>query len=127
MVPRKKIRAYLANLGGKQLDPCGTLRAATVVTKAYSGFVHGASPQIMECYGGNPPYFHTRGLVGSPRIPEYTKELWNYMYRGLRSHIFVAQAFDRRDCVEALIQQKTRFEALMGVDNSKKERKHNTS
>ena len=127
MAPRKKIRAYLANLGGKRLDPSGTAQAAKVVSKAYSGFVHGASPHIMESYGGSPPRFHTRGLAGSPRIPEYTRDLWNYMYRGLWSHISVSQAFGWKEHADALIKHKNRFESLAGVNYSNKRSDSNTS
>jgi len=77
MVPRKKIRAYLARIEGKGLDPSRAVQVTTVVSKVYSGFVHGASPHVMEIYGGNPPRFHTRGMTGTPKIEEYTRDLWN--------------------------------------------------
>lgn len=114
MVPRQKIRAYLARIQGKGLDPSRAVQVATVVGKVYSGFVHGASPHIMEIYGGNPPHFHTRGMAGTPKVAEYEQDLWNYMYRGLLSHIFVAKVFGAESHVEALIKHKLRFESLAG-------------
>jgi len=122
MVMRKNIRAYNTRILGDGLSPSEGLRAARVISKAFSGFVHGASPHIMESFGGNPPKFHTRGLRGSPRIPEYTRSLWNYMYRGLQSHIFVAKAFGAVSVFEGLQKHKKQFEALVGVDYSARPR-----
>jgi len=118
MIPRKKIRAYLAMVEGGT-NPSDALQDAKLIAKGYSGFVHGASPQIMESFGGNPPCFHTRGLLDSPRIPEYTRELWNYMFRGFHSHIIVAHAFGDNNCAEVLYKHLRRFESLAGVDYSK--------
>ena len=118
MVPRKMIRAYNARILGKNSDFNDGVHAATVVSKVFSGFVHGASPQIMESFGGRPPHFHTRGLGGSPRIPEYTCSLWNYMYRGFLSHILVASAFGAEELFKQLQRHKKRFEALAGVNYS---------
>ena len=114
MVPRKKIRAFLAEVDGKESNPSRTVDVTKVISKIYSGFIHGAAPHIMESYFGNPPHFHTHGMVSTPRIEEYTDDLWNYMYRGFLSHIFVAKAFGAEKHVEALIQKKKQFEALAG-------------
>lgn len=114
MVPRQKIRAYLANTEGNNANPNQAINVTKVLSKVYSGFVHGAAPHIMESYGGNPPHFHLNGMLGTPRISEYTQDLWNYMYRGLLSHIFVAKAFGSEVHVETLTKHKKQFEALMG-------------
>jgi hypothetical protein len=116
MVPRKKIRAYLARLEGKDLDASRAAQVTKVISKVYSGFVHGASPHIMEIYGGAPPHFHTRGMSGTPKITEYEQDLWNYMYRGLLSHIFAAKMFGSQKHVDALVKDKLRFESAMGKD-----------
>lgn len=65
MIPRKKIRAYLARIEGKALDPSRGIQLASTLSKGYSGFVHGASPHIMDLYGGNPPHFHIKGMLGT--------------------------------------------------------------
>ena len=114
MIPRKKIRAYLANMEGVALDPSRGVEVSRTISKTYSGFIHGASPHIMDCYGGNPPRFHTQGMLGTIRIDEYTQDLWNYMYRTFLSHIFVAKAFRAAEHVDILIQHKKRFEANTG-------------
>lgn len=114
MVPRQKIRAYLAQIGGGEFSASRSVDVTKVLSKVYSGFVHGAAPHILESYGGSPPHFHLRGMLGTPRIREYTCDLWNYMYRGFVSHIFVAKVFGSGSHVDELTKEKERFEALMG-------------
>jgi len=93
MVSRQKIRAYLARLPGSDLDPSTGVAASRTVNKAFSGYVHGASPQIMEMYGGNPLRFHVSGLRGSPLWEDHRNDLWNYFYRGICAFAFAAKAF----------------------------------
>ncbi len=81
MVSRQKIRAYLSKVEGEVLDPSRSIELSRTLNKTYSGFVHGASPQIMDLYGGTPPHFHVNGMLGTIRINETTNDLWNYMYR----------------------------------------------
>ena len=52
------------------------------LSKAYSGFVHAASTQILNMYGGYPPRFHIHGMRGTPHEVDHRKDLWNYFYRG---------------------------------------------
>ena len=93
MIPRKKIRAYIARVGNKAASPNAGLEAARTVSKAYSGYVHAASPQIMDMYGGNPPQFHTSGMKGTPLEDAHRDDLWNYFYRGILAFGFAASAF----------------------------------
>ena len=94
MVSRKKIRAYIARMEAVALDPSKGIELSRTVNKAYSGFVHGASPAIMDMYGGLPPRFHVRGMLGTVRIAEHHQDLWNYFYRGIIAFGFVAKAFE---------------------------------
>jgi hypothetical protein len=110
MIPRKKIRAYITNVERVALDPNRGIELSRTLSRTYSGFVHGASPHIMDMYGGNPPHFHTKGMLGTPRMEEYTDDLWNYMYRTFLSHIVVAKAPGAEKHVEILNQHKLRFE-----------------
>jgi hypothetical protein len=80
MIPRKKIRAYLARLEGSNIDPSRGIELSKTITKTYSGFIHGASPHIMDMYGGNPPRFHVTGMLGTPRIDEHADDIWNYFF-----------------------------------------------
>jgi len=91
MVQRKNIRAYIANNGGG--DPSSHIKASKTVHKADSGYVHAASPHIMDSYGGNPPHFHTDGMLGTPRETEYRWYLKNYFFRACSSFAIAAHAF----------------------------------
>lgn len=92
MIPRQKIRAYIAKCGG-HADPSAGAEAARTVSKTYSGYVHSASPQIMDMYGGDPPRFHVSGMRGTPLVDEHRNDLWNYYYRGILTFAFAAKAF----------------------------------
>jgi hypothetical protein len=60
MVKRDKIRAYVSrSLWGE--DPSRANLVNKIIAKAYSGFVHAASPHIMDMYGGLPPRFDVSG------------------------------------------------------------------
>ena len=83
MIPRKKIRAYIANSEYGTEDPSGAIHAARTVHKTDSGFVHASSPHIMDTYGGNPPRFHVSGMLGTVREAQYSNTIYNYFYRSL--------------------------------------------
>jgi hypothetical protein len=93
MVPRKKIRAYISRVEGAPIDPGREVELSPTLYKAYSGYVHAASPQIMDTYGGNPPKFHMRGMRETKRHREHRANLWNYFYRSLIAFSLVAKAF----------------------------------
>jgi hypothetical protein len=93
MIPREKIRAYIARLEGSGLDPSRGVAVTRTVTKAYSGYLHGASPHIMEMYGGDPPRFHVAGMLESPLYVHHEMDLRNQFYRGICSFGFAAKAF----------------------------------
>lgn len=113
MIPRRKINAYLARIDGTG-NPSRGVEVARTLQKAYSGYVHGASPHIMDMYGGRPAKFHTKGMLGTPKLKEYGEDLWNYMYRTFLSHIFVAKAFGAEKHVEILMKYKQKFEDNAG-------------
>lgn len=91
MVQRKSIRAYIAQHGGD--DPSGHIKAGKAVHRADSGYVHAASPHIMDSYGGSPPHFHTAGMLGTPREVEYRWYIKNYFFRSSMSFALAANAF----------------------------------
>ena len=78
--PRRKIRGYTNQVLGEGINPSRALRAGESISKTYSGFVHAASPQIMDMCGGDPPRFHLTGMNGTPRIAEHVEDAWNYYY-----------------------------------------------
>lgn len=115
MIPRKQIQAYLAKIEGVKIDPTKQQDAARTIYKAYSGYVHGASPHLMDLYVGNPPRFHTNGMLGTPKIQEHEDDLWNYVYRSFISHIAVGKALGAESHVTILTQHLDRFEHNAGM------------
>ena len=88
-VPRQKIRAYNARRAGP--NPSQQGKVFRTISKAYSGYVHVASPHVMDMYEGNPPRFHMRGMRGTPRQYEHQEDLWNYFYRGTKALVCAAK------------------------------------
>ena len=119
MIPRKKIRAYLAKIEGAYSNPSDTMEVLRTLSKAYSGFVHAASIHIMDMYGGNPRRFHLSGMLGTPRIKEYSDDLWNYYYRCLLSFVFAAKAFGDKKLVDYLEVYIKQYESISGTSYSK--------
>ncbi len=114
MVSRRKIRAYLARIEGVGLDPSRGAETMRTVSKIYSGFVHGASPHIMEMYYGDPPHFHVRGMLGTTRANEHREDLWNYFYRSIGSFAFSAKAFGDEALFESVLGYMRNFARASG-------------
>ncbi|MDB5422423.1 MAG: hypothetical protein JWR59_2370 [Brevundimonas sp.] len=112
-IARGDIRDWLGQrLGTPKDDP--SMKALRVVQQTYSGYVHAASPHIMDMCGGPQLRFHLRGMNGTPRIPEHVQDLWNYVYRGLLSANTVALTFGDAETATALRTALTDFEAASG-------------
>ena len=90
MIRREKIRAYVN--GDTGADSSRADIAGRVITKAYSGFVHAASPHIMDMYGGMPPRFDVKGEFKSYRMELHADDALNYFFRALHSMAFAAKA-----------------------------------
>lgn len=104
-IPRKKIRAYLAKKEA-EVGVSNQSRSAELkrtISNAYSGFVHGASPQIMDMYGGLPPRFYISGMLGHPQEQDNRRDLWNYFLRGLLSFSEVAQVFQDQTVEKSIV------------------------
>jgi hypothetical protein len=77
-VPSQKIHASIARTMSISINPSDAQAMTSVVQKTLSGYIHGAYPQIMEMYGGNPPHFHMHGMLGTPRMVEWTAQVISY-------------------------------------------------
>ncbi len=97
MIPRRKIRAHnsdvVASIPNSPFDPSRMNETSRTIDKAYSGYVHAASPQIMELYSGNPPHFHMSGTLGTPVEQAHRQDFCNYVYRSICVFGLVAKAF----------------------------------
>lgn len=109
--PRDKIVAYITRVfGGSTVNPSIAIDNARFMSKTYSGFVHAASPHIMDMFGGQPPHFHLSGMGGTPRVQQGRDDLWNYFYRGVTSAIAVGNAMGDAQAVAHLKRYKKHFE-----------------
>ena len=109
-VQRKEIGAYLARVVHKKPNDFAILSAGAALSSAYAGFVHAASPHIMDLYGGMPPRFQVEGMLNTPRMYENTQDAWNYFYRGLVSAAMVAAAIKEDELFLILETRIKKFE-----------------
>lgn len=116
MVPRKKIRAAIDRIVSGPKGSSKQLDALRTVSKAYSGYVHAASPQIMDMYGGNPPRFHMRGMHGTELHLDHRADLWNYFYRGISAFCFAAKAFGDDQLFNSISTFAKEFALVSGKD-----------
>jgi hypothetical protein len=116
--PRRKIQAYNVRILGAGINASKALDAGETVHKAFSGYVHAASPQIMDLCGGEPPKFHLTGMNGTPRVEEHVEDAWNYYYRGLIDTTLVAKALGDAELVEHLYKFIGQFEQASGTNFS---------
>lgn len=114
MTPRKKIQAWIARTEGSGLDPCRGMELSRTISKAYSGYIHAASPHIMDLYGGDPARFHMRGMLNTPRHDEHRADLWNYFYRGIMAFGFAAKAFGDDKLFDTIQEFTSEFARLSG-------------
>jgi hypothetical protein len=92
-VPRQKIRAYIAENSGKGINQNAMIEVGKTLHKAYSGYVHGGSPTIMEMYGGNPARFHVRGMGGTSTQNSFRSSMFNYYFRAFMAFYMSLVAF----------------------------------
>ncbi len=112
MIPRKKIRAFIANRDdGDDQNPSRAISVGTTLSKAYSGYVHGASPHIMEMFDGQPPRFQVSGVCNTSLVDAHKDDLWNYFYRGVCTFGFAAMAFDNRNAIEEIMSYLRKIDA----------------
>lgn len=111
---RKEIHAYLAEMESQFGDPKLIAETGRTLSKGYSGYVHAASPHIMELYGGNPPRFRLRGMRGSEFQTDHEEDIWNYFYRGILACSFGAMAIKANEIQADLMKFKRHFEEASG-------------
>jgi hypothetical protein len=102
MVSREKVRNYINQAG---LSPSESARAKLndrILTKAYSGFVHAASPHIMDMYAGVRPRADVSGSLKKHRFALQQNDAANYFYRGILTMALAAQAFSDEKLYRAM-------------------------
>jgi hypothetical protein len=88
-VPIRKIHATFGKLAKTEINPSDAQELLRTTHKAFSGYVHGAYPHIMEMFGGTQP--NLNGMLGTPRVDEWRGQLIGYVYRALMVSVFVAR------------------------------------
>jgi predicted HicB family RNase H-like nuclease len=102
-VPRRRIHAALSRMREAQTqNPSLDQAVSRALHQTFSGFVHGPYFHLMELFGGSEHRFHTRGLLGTPRIEECERNQVNYVYRSLVAVQAVAFLANRPDVVSRL-------------------------
>lgn len=112
MIPRDKIRAQVH--GSHPEDPSTATKAARILTKTYSGFVHLAAPHVMEVYRPDVGSFSVNGMLGTPRASQYHEDFWNYLYRGGMAFLAAAQAFGADQLREQISEGLRGFQQATG-------------
>jgi hypothetical protein len=113
MVSRQRIRAYLGRTNGTS-DSSSKVEALRTVAKVYSGYVHGASPHIMDMYGGDPPRWHVAGMLATPHVSAHRDDLWNNVYRSIASFALASKAFGVDALFVAVLEYMRAFAAASG-------------
>lgn len=99
-------------------DPEKADRAAKAVNSMYSGFVHGAAPQILELYSLSSGRFETNGLRGTNRHLDYVFDAQNSIYRSLCSAGIIGKAFGSEDLFQIGRAAVVKFEKAIGMDGN---------
>ncbi len=121
MIPRKKIRAFMSKDRGGSYDQSSTIEVGRTISKLYSGFVHGASPQLMELYFGSPPRFQLSGGTKSPFYKDHLEDLLNYYYRSILSFAFAAKAFGEEALFKRVFEYSKHFAVASGRESDLRE------
>lgn len=117
---RKGIRSYI-NRALNQPDPSTADEIGRSIYEMYSGFLHGAAPQILEIYNFDEARFETSGITGTNRHLDYVFDAQNSVYRSLLSMGMIAKAFGSQELFDVALQHRDKFESLIGRANVVKE------
>jgi hypothetical protein len=117
-VPRKTIFASFGNLVKDQLNPSDAQSTMLTLHKAFSGYVHGAYPHIMELYGGDPPRFHMSGMANTPKQGETLTQLRTELYRTIMASELVARKVALEDSRVAIRALLVEYETRLGLKST---------
>ena len=119
-VPRRKINAAFGKIVSDELNPNDAQNMLSTIHKAFSGYVHGAYPHIMEMYGGMPPHFHMDGMLGTPRIPEWEGQLVTYVYRAIMCAELTSRKLAQPEVEKAIRGLLVRYETSLNCKPQEK-------
>lgn len=119
-VPRRKINAAFGQLVSGELNPHDAQNVLSTIHKAFSGYVHGAYPHIMEMYGGNPPHFHMTGMLGTPRMAAWESQLVTYVYRAIMSAELISRKLGLPEVEKAIRGLLVEYETTLNCRPTEK-------
>lgn len=114
MIPRNKIIAYISRAEEGASNPSRTVDVTKTINKTYSGYIHAASTQVMDLYGGIQPKFNVTGMLNTPHEITYSNDLWNYFYRGLMSFEMAAYVFQENSLADDVRAFRKKIEINAG-------------
>jgi hypothetical protein len=115
MVRREKIRAYIERDLGSGQEAAAAKAVGKVLTKAYSGFIHAASPHIMDMYGGLQPQFDVNGASKPFRYAEFGRDALSYFYRAVLTMALAGRAFGDENMFSSMRALASELEPGMHV------------
>jgi hypothetical protein len=115
MVSRKTIFASFGNLAKDSLNASDAQSTLLTLHKAFSGYVHGAYPHIMELYGGNPPRFHMSGMPNTPKQVETLTQYLTELYRAIMASELVARKLGFEESRVAMRALLVGYETKLGL------------
>jgi hypothetical protein len=118
MISRKKVRAYINKPRGKESNQSSSIETSRTLNKSYSGYVHCASPQIMELYFGTPLKFQTSGKAISPLLGDHKDDLFNNFFRAIHSFSFAAMMLRQYEIFDQLSRYSKQFAVEQGKENN---------
>ena len=110
---RRGIRAFINRSVG-QTNPSTADAQSKAIYAMYSGYTHGAAPQLLEIYNYEKRQFEERGILGSNRHLDYVFDAQNSIYRSILSMGQISKAFGSEKLFEESIRHRDQFEELIG-------------
>ncbi|PHQ97795.1 MAG: hypothetical protein COB40_02750 [Marinosulfonomonas sp.] len=80
--PRKKIRAYISRIANNGTAASREIEVASYLARSFSGYVHGASPHIMDMFDPPSKGFKLNGISDPNLVEDHSSDFENYWFRG---------------------------------------------
>lgn len=116
-VPIRKIHATFGKLAKNEINPSDVQELLRTTHQAFSGYVHGAYPHIMEMFGS--PHPHLNGMLGTPRVDEWRGQLIGYVHKALMVSVFVVKKLGLNDTETKARALLAKFETDTGFKSAK--------
>ena len=116
-VPIRKIHATFGKIAKTEINPSDAQELLRTTHQAFSGYVHGAYPHIMEMFGTAHP--HLNGMLGTPRVDEWRGQLIGYVYKALMVSVFIVRKLGLNDTETKARALLEKFEMDTGCKSAK--------